>query len=63
MCEADFSKYAARNSKYHRRPDVAPDIRIHVVYNHSQLKQLREMKPPPPPPFPPPPPPQGDITF
>jgi len=48
MCEADFSKYAARNSKYHRRPDVAPVMRIHVVYNPSQLKQLCETKPPPP---------------
>ena len=37
MCEADFSRYVATNSKYHSRLDVAPDMRIHVVYNHTQL--------------------------
>jgi hypothetical protein len=37
MCEAVFSMYAATNSRYHCRLDVAPDMRIHVVYNHSHL--------------------------
>ena len=34
-----LSRYAATNSKYHCKLDAAPDMRIHVVYSHSQLKK------------------------